>query len=130
MILRTTHWSARTYTLSDTMDLNIFPYANNVALLFVSSRHDHGNSSSYFLEDFLSDTLSDEIFTYQESNGFCATPGCPNGDSDFVQGWGNNEAQYYTSCREGYSKNCDVNKNTTENAFIEDTKKDSVSELT
>jgi beta-glucanase (GH16 family) len=68
----------------------------------------------------MSDTLSDEVFTYQESNGFCANPGCPNGDSDFVQGWGNNEAQYYTSCREGYSKNCDVNKNTTENAFIEE----------
>ena len=50
----------------------------------------------------------------------CITPGCPNGDSDFVQGWGNGEAQYYTSCRDGYSKNCDSAKNTTENAFIED----------
>ena len=78
------------------------------------------NSSSYWIEDFSSDILDDSIFTYQESNGFCITPGCPNGDSDFVQGWGNGEAQYYTSCRDGYSKNCDSTKNTTENAFIED----------
>jgi hypothetical protein len=78
------------------------------------------DSSSYFFEEFISDTLNDEVFTYQESNGFCTIPGCPNGDDDYVPGWGNNEAQYYTSCREGYSKNCNIDKNTTENAFIED----------
>ena len=78
------------------------------------------DSSSYWIEEFTSDILDDEIFTYQESNGFCVTPGCPNGDSDFVQGWGNNELQYYTSCRDGYSKNCNSDTNTTENAFIED----------
>ena len=77
------------------------------------------DSSSYWLEEFTSNILDENIFTYQESNGFCATPGCPNGDSDFVQGWGNNEAQYYTSCRDGYSKNCNSETNTTENAFIE-----------
>ena len=78
------------------------------------------DSSSYWIEEFTSDILDDEIFTYQESNGFCAIPGCPNGDSDFVQGWGNNELQYYTSCRDGYSKNCNSETNTTENAFIEE----------
>ena len=78
------------------------------------------DSSSYWIEEFTSDILDDEIFTYQESNGFCAIPGCPNGDSDFVQGWGNNELQYYTSCRDGYSKDCNSEKNTTENAFIEE----------
>ena len=44
----------------------------------------------------------------------------PNGDDDFIQGWGNNEAQYYTSCNDGYSKNCNQEKNTTENVFIEE----------
>jgi|ETNmetMinimDraft_22_1059887.scaffolds.fasta_scaffold13097_2 hypothetical protein len=80
----------------------------------------NNDSSSYWIEDFSSNILNDDIFTYQESNGFCATPGCPNGDSDYVNGWGNNEIQYYTSCRDGYSKNCNSETNTTENAFIED----------
>ena len=78
------------------------------------------DSSSYWIEEFDSDVLDENIFTYQESNGFCVNPGCPNGDDDFIQGWGNNEAQYYTSCNDGYSKNCNQEKNTTENAFIED----------
>jgi hypothetical protein len=78
------------------------------------------NSSSYWIEDFSSNVLDDQIFTYQESNGFCKVPGCPNGDSDFVTGWGNNENQYYTSCSDGYSKNCNSETNTTENLFIED----------
>ena len=77
------------------------------------------DSSSYWLEDFSSNILDENIFTYQESNGFCAIPGCPNGDSDYVNGWGNNELQYYTSCREGFSKACNIDTNTTENAFIE-----------
>jgi hypothetical protein len=77
------------------------------------------DSTSYWLEDFTSNTLDSNIFTYQESNGFCITPGCPNGDTDFIEGWGNNEAQYYTSCNDGYSKNCNQELNTTENAFIE-----------
>ena len=78
------------------------------------------DASTYWIDNFNSNTLNDEIFTYQESNGFCKVPGCPNGDSDFVTGWGNNEKQYYTSCREGYSKNCNSETNTTENLFIED----------
>ena len=79
----------------------------------------NNDSSSYWLEDFTSNVLDKNMFTYQESNGFCVTPGCPNGDSDFIQGWGNNEVQYYTSCRDGYSRNCNSETNTTENAFIE-----------
>ena len=112
-------------TVSKTVNVNVSESNNSSSNIYSENKDSYcssplNDSSSYFLEDFISDTLSDEIFTYQESNGFCATPGCPNGDSDFIQGWGNNEAQYYTSCRDGYSKNCDVNKNTTENAFIED----------
>ena len=112
-------------TVSKTVAVNVSVSNNSFSSIYSENKDSYcslplNNSSTYFLEDFISDTLSDEVFTYQESNGFCATPGCPNGDSDFVQGWGNNEAQYYTSCREGYSKNCDVNKNTTENAFIEE----------
>jgi len=80
----------------------------------------NNDSSSYWIEDFSNDTLDDSVFTYQESNGFCSIEGCPNGDDDWVRGWGNDEKQYYTSCRVGYSKRCNAEKNTTENVFIED----------
>ena len=97
-------------TVSKTVTVNVSESNNSSSNIYSENKDSYcssplNDSSSYFLEDFMSDTLSDEVFTYQESNGFCANPGCPNGDSDFVQGWGNNEAQYYTSCREGYSKN-------------------------
>ena len=77
------------------------------------------DASTYWVEEFLSNRLNPEIFTYQESNGFCTQPGCSVGDTNYIKGWGNNELQYYTSCREGYSKNCNAVTNTTENAFIE-----------
>ena len=102
-------------TQSDSSSTNI--YAEDKPSYCATPSND---SNSYWIEEFSSDILDDEIFTYQESNGFCATPGCPNGDSDYVNGWGNNEIQYYTSCRDGYSKNCNSETNTTENAFIED----------
>ena len=102
-------------TQSDSSSTNI--YAEDKPSYCATPSND---SNSYWIEDFSSDILDNEIFTYQESNGFCATPGCPNGDSDYVNGWGNNEIQYYTSCRDGYSKNCNSETNTTENAFIED----------
>ena len=78
------------------------------------------SSSDYWLEEFSSNILDNQIFTYQETNGFCTIKDCPNGDQDWLEGWGNNEIQYYTSCRDGYSKNCNTETNTTENAFIED----------
>ena len=77
------------------------------------------DASTYWIEEFLSNRLNPEIFTFQESNGFCTQPGCSVGDTNYIKGWGNNELQYYTSCREGYSKNCNAITNTTENAFIE-----------
>jgi hypothetical protein len=104
-------------TESDSTSSNIYAEDKSSYCALPSSSND---SSSYWIEDFTSDILNDEIFTYQESNGFCATPGCPNGDSDWVWGWGNQEEQYYTSCRDNYSKSCNNEKNTTENAFIED----------
>ena len=73
-------------------------------LSYCATPSSSNDSSSYWIEEFTSDILNDEIFTYQESNGFCSTPGCPNGDSDFVGGWGNNELQYYTSCNDGIQK--------------------------
>ena len=102
-------------TQSDSSSTNI--YAEDKPSYCATPSND---SNSYWIEDFSSDILDNDIFTYQESNGFCAIPGCPNGDSDYVNGWGNNEIQYYTSCRDGYSKNCNSETNTTENAFIED----------
>ena len=102
---------------SNTSSTNIY---TEDKLSYCATPSTSNDSSSYWIEEFTSDILNDEIFTYQESNGFCSIPGCPDGDSDFVQGWGNNELQYYTSCKDGYSKNCNKDKNTTENAFIED----------
>ena len=112
-------------TVSKTVNVEVSASNNSSENIYTEDKDSYcatpsNNSSSYFLEDFTSNRLDSNIFTYQESNGFCITPGCPNGDSDFVQGWGNNELQYYTSCKDGYSKNCNQELNTTENAFIED----------
>ena len=112
-------------TVSKTVNVEVSASNNSSENIYTEDKDSYcatpsNNSSSYFLEDFTSNRLDSNIFTYQESNGFCITPGCPNGDSDFVQGWGNNEVQYYTSCNDGYSKNCNQELNTTENAFIED----------
>ena len=72
------------------------------------------NSSSYWIENFDSNTFDEDIFTYQLGNGFNAS------DGSWVGGWGNNELQYYTGPGEGYAKNYDSITNTTENLFIED----------
>ena len=72
------------------------------------------DSSNYWLENFDSDVLDNNTFTYQLGNGFNAI------DGSFVGGWGNNELQYYTGPGEGYAKNYDSITNTTENLFIED----------
>ena len=72
------------------------------------------NSSSYWIENFDSNTFDEDIFTYQLGNGFNAS------DGSWVGGWGNNELQYYTGSGEGYAKNYDSITNTTENLFIED----------
>ena len=72
------------------------------------------DSSNYWLENFDSDVLDNNTFTYQLGNGFNAI------DGTFVGGWGNNELQYYTGPGEGYAKNYDSITNTTENLFIED----------
>ena len=72
------------------------------------------DSSNYWLENFDSDVLDNNTFTYQLGNGFNAI------DGSWVGGWGNNELQYYTGPGEGYAKNYDSITNTTENLFIED----------
>ena len=72
------------------------------------------DSSNYWLENFDTDVLDNNTFTYQLGNGFNAI------DGTFVGGWGNNELQYYTGPGEGYAKNYDSITNTTENLFIED----------
>ena len=72
------------------------------------------DSSNYWLENFDTDVLDNNTFTYQLGNGFNAI------DGSFVGGWGNNELQYYTGPGEGYAKNYDSITNTTENLFIED----------
>ena len=72
------------------------------------------DSSNYWLENFDTDVLDNNTFTYQLGNGFNAI------DGSWVGGWGNNELQYYTGPGEGYAKNYDSITNTTENLFIED----------
>ena len=76
----------------------------------------NNNSNEYWIENFDNNIINPEIFTYEEGNGFCADENCNN----WVQGWGNDEIQYYTSCNEGYSKSCKAELNSTENAFVED----------
>ena len=72
------------------------------------------DSSNYWLENFDTDVLDNNTFTYQLGNGFNAI------DGSWVGGWGNNELQYYTGPGDGYAKNYDSITNTTENLFIED----------
>lgn len=76
-------------------------------------RATENNGANYWLEDFTSNTLDTNYFTYQTGNGFFS-------GGQWVPGWGNDEEQYYTSCENGYSKECDASTNTTENTFIED----------
>ena len=71
------------------------------------------NSSSYWIENFDSNTFNEDIFTYQLGNGFNAS------DGSWVGGWGNNELQYYTGPGTGYAKKYNSVTNTTENLFIE-----------
>ena len=72
------------------------------------------DSSDYWLENFDSDVLDADTFTYQLGNGFNAS------DGSWVSGWGNSELQYYTGPGEGYAKNYNASLNSTENLFIED----------
>ena len=72
------------------------------------------DSSDYWLENFDSDVLDNDTFTYQLGNGFNAS------DGSWISGWGNNELQYYTGPGEGYAKNYNASLNSTENLFIED----------
>jgi len=72
------------------------------------------DSSNYWLENFDSDVLDNDTFTYQLGNGFNAS------DGSWISGWGNNELQYYTGPGEGYAKNYNASLNSTENLFIED----------
>ena len=72
------------------------------------------DSSDYWLENFDSDVLDTDTFTYQLGNG------CNASDGSWVSGWGNSELQYYTGPGEGYAKNYNASLNSTENLFIED----------
>ena len=72
------------------------------------------DSSDYWLENFDSDVLDTDTFSYQLGNGFNAS------DGSWVSGWGNSELQYYTGPGEGYAKNYNASLNSTENLFIED----------
>ena len=73
------------------------------------------DSTSYWLEDFNNLNLNSNIFSYQIGNGRFAQG---------IEGWGNNETQYYTGSGSGiygnYSNSYDSQTNTTENVFIED----------
>ena len=44
------------------------------------------DASTYWIEEFLSNRLNPEIFTFQESNGFCTQPGCSVGDTNYIKG--------------------------------------------
>ena len=70
------------------------------------------NTSNYWIEEFSSEVLNEEFFSYEVGNGFFS-------NGQWIGGWGNEESQYYTSCDEGYSKFCNEFTKATENTFIE-----------
>ena len=69
-------------------------------------------AKAYWIEEFDSEILNEEYFSYEVGNGFFS-------NGQWVSGWGNNESQYYTSCEEDYSKFCNESTKATENTFIE-----------
>ena len=75
-------------------------------------RETENNTSYYWIEEFDSEILNEEFFSYEVGNGFFS-------NGQWVSGWGNNESQYYTSCDEDYSKTCNEVSKATENTFIE-----------
>lgn len=78
-------------------------------------KNPQNDSSSYWIDNFDSNILDPNIYTYQTGNGFFA------GDS-YIAGWGNNEVQYYTSDQPNSAKSFNPATNTTENLFIKDSK--------
>jgi len=74
------------------------------------------NSTDYWIDEFNSNILNPDIYTYQTGGGFF------DGNGNYIQGWGNNENQYYTSDEPNSAKNYNQQTNTTENAFIRDGK--------
>ena len=68
--------------------------------------------ANYWAEEFNSEILDQNFFSYDVGNGFFS-------NDQWISGWGNNELQYYTSCKEGYSKSCNSSTQATENTFIE-----------
>lgn len=76
------------------------------------------DSNEYWLEEFNNPRLDSDVFSYQIGSGFFDRNGT------WIEGWGNNEPQYYTGPGSGqygnYAKNYNSETNTTENLFIED----------
>jgi hypothetical protein len=76
------------------------------------------DSNEYWLEEFNNPRLDSDVFSYQIGSGFF------DGNGTWIDGWGNNEPQYYTGPGFGqygnYAKNYNSESNTTENLFIED----------
>ena len=70
------------------------------------------NSSSYWIDDFDTNLLNPDIYSYQLGNGFFV-------NNSWIAGWGNNEQQYYTGPGNGYARDFNTQTNTSENAFIE-----------
>ena len=55
-------------------------------------REPENTGSNYWIEEFDSEILNEEYFSYEVGNGFFS-------NGQWVSGWGNNESQYYTSCK-------------------------------
>lgn len=73
--------------------------------------------STYWIDNFNSPVINSENYSFQTGNGFTS-------QGQWINGWGNNENQYYTSCSVDsngtqYSQECNSVNNSTENAFIE-----------
>lgn len=76
----------------------------------------NNNSSDYWIDNFDTNLINPDIYSFQQGFGFFDDNGT------FIQGWGNNEEQYYTSDSPNAAKNYNPESNSTENAFIKDGK--------
>ena len=114
-ILILTCYSQEGVPISDQKDIVIYVSNDGSNTYSSNCKTPKNDSANYWLEEFNNSTLNSSIFNYQIGNGRFAQG---------IDGWGNNETQYYTGSGSGtygnYSNSYESQTNTTENVFIED----------
>ena len=104
-------------TVAKSVTVEVSDYSGSGSDIYAEDKSSYckvpeNNTSNYWIEEFSSEVLNEEFFSYEVGNGFFS-------NGQWIGGWGNEESQYYTSCDEGYSKFCNESTKATENTFIE-----------